>query len=170
MEKTRGGNPLLPFDGEVPAPCWSLRPGGVEALQKLAPALGLWLLIRSSNGKRLKPCLASRGTLAATLQVSERKLGSLLASLRARPGLLLEIRRPPDRASGRRRPPLRFAVDPLRWWRERPLIEGQLPGLAEAAGLSARWLRAAGRVVERFDVPCRRMAHEISAEVYPQGP
>jgi hypothetical protein len=162
--------PLQPFDGEVSVPCWALRPGGVSALKKAARGIPLWLAIRSSNGRKLRPCTASRDTLAATLGISTRTLGSQLEALRAGKGLLIEFKRPADRETGQLRPPVRFAVEPLRWWRERPLLEAGLPKIAEADGLGTAWLRRALRLVEHRDSHIRRLAHAISSEIYSADP
>jgi hypothetical protein len=154
---------LAPFDGEVSVPCWALRPGAVDALRPVARALPLWLCIRSSNGKRLRPCTASRATLAATVGASPRSITDRCAELRDA-GLLLELWRPEDPKAGSR-PPARFATDPKLWWRDRERIEARVPELAEESGLGARWVSGALRGIERHDAKVRTLARAICAEI-----
>ena len=154
---------LAPFDGELSVPGWLARPGAVDALRPVVRALPLWLCIRSSNGKRLRPCTASRATLAATVGASPRSITDRCAELRDA-GLLLELHRPKDPHAGSR-PPARFALDPKLWWRERERIEARVPELAEESGLGSRWVAGALRGIERQDAKVRTVARAICAEI-----
>lgn len=135
----------------------------MDALCPSVRALPLWLCIRSSNGKRLRPCTASRATLAATVGASPRSITDRCAELRDA-GLLLELWRPEDPKAGSR-PPARFAVDPKLWWRERERIEARVPELAEESGLGTGWVAGALETIERQDAKVRTLARAICAEI-----
>jgi hypothetical protein len=132
---------LAPHAGEIrgSVPCWLARPGEVEAIANLGPALtSVWLTVLSVNGNGMTPCYAAEDTLADTLGIGRRTVQRRILELRAVPGLLLEIPRGMDRSTGRMRPYARWATDPLGVWRLTPGILGTLPELAEMDG-DTRW-------------------------------
>ena len=157
---------LKPLAGDLYVPFWLVRPGGVEALSRIPRGLRLWMVIRSSNGGRLRPCTMSRGSLGATLDVSVPTVTRALQELRMI-GLLLELPFPVDRHSGKHVPPARFAVDPMRWWgaRERDQIDVRVPELAEERGLDSRWVRRAFRRINSHGLMVASIARSISRDV-----
>ena len=150
--------------GDVTVPCWALRPGGMECLSGIASAMPLWTLIRSINGDRQRPCLASETTLADSLGTSRHSVRRRLESLRCVRGLLLEIRRPRD---GQRIPPLiRWATDPLAlqvWW---TLIHKvRINELAEQYGLGSEWMLKATRTLGRHGHFSKILAAQMRVEL-----
>lgn len=152
---------LAPPGGDLTIPCWTARPGSIEAFQHLGGAMPVWILIRSINGTPNAPCFASDATLARTLLCSRGTIRNRMAGLRSVPGLLLEVRRP--RLRGSRLPTvLRWATDPFAkdsWYRQ--LAFAQLPRIASHFGLSGEWLLEATMLLSKHAT----LAHDLGQRI-----
>jgi hypothetical protein len=160
LERQNHGIP--PFDGHMDVPCWAARAGAVPELRSAVRGIPTWLVILSVNGAAQTPCIASESTLAATAGIARRTSRRRLAALRRVPGLLLELPRGRDSSSGHFRTTARWATDPLTYWSTAPLIERQIPDVAERTGLDSRWVAFAFVQIHRHDRLAKRLARVLA--------
>jgi hypothetical protein len=147
--------------------------GRVEANRAIATVravfMGLWLAIRSINGREMAPCLASEGTLGELLGVSRHTIRRRFEKLRKVPGLLFGLPRGKrKRAKGEPwtiRPAARWAADPAEADRFKKTLRWQLNQIAMEAGLDSEWREAArGNVdahIQAMETLGRRMREDL---------
>lgn len=167
-EKQRDGGGQMSSIGGLGRDCtlpgWSVRPGAVPALRPAGEALFLWHIIASINGSGCTACFASEDELARLLCRSRGTLRRRLESLRAVPGLLFEVKRPP--VTRDRLPTVfRWATDPFAvgYWYH-CITRHRIPGLAEdfgILGLDSRWLLEATRHASHHATASKNLACEI---------
>ena len=156
--------------GDCTIPGWAVRPGAVTALRPVGEAMLLWQIIASINGARCAACFASEDALANLLPRSRGTLRRRLESLRAVPGLLLEVKRP--RAMPDRLPTVfRWATDPLavgKWYY--CITNYRLPALAEEFGLDGDWLLGATKHAAKHCTVSKALAEKIKLDLFKSIP
>lgn len=158
--------PVLLADVRAGFPMWSFRSGEVPALLPASRAMGLWMLVRSCNGREMTRCSLSEASLAGALGFRNRRpVQTRLQKLRSVPGLLFEVPCGRSGSSGRRRPHARWATDPVRshyWFNV--LCNHRLPGIAEIFGLDAEWLRVQQERLRLHSHAASTLAEHIISE------
>ncbi len=146
-------------------PCWTVRPGSIDALSHLGESMFLWTTICSINGTPYRPCFASEATLAETICRSRETVRSRLADLRSVPGLLFEVTRP--RGPEMRLPTVfRWATDPFAhdvWYLL--ISRTRLPEIAEQYGLDGDWLLGATEQLSRHAARAYELGDRIKVDL-----
>lgn len=140
--------PLPALVGNLYVPVWAVRPCSYQALRSCAAEMPLWLLIHSRTGDYWQPCYASREQLGKTIGYSVRTITRQLSALRD-VALLFEVDRGVEPKTRRRRPPARWACDPMTADRWHPKIVEAISSIAEEDGHSTYWTR---RSLDEFEL------------------
>ena len=150
--------------GEVP--CWAVRPGALGTIRPAAEAMSLWLAIFSVNGKEMRACIASEGTLGQTIAVTRNTVRRKLGRLRKVPGLLFELDRGKDRKTGRIRPFARWATDPTSIDTFKSILAGwRIRSIAKEAGLGSGWYATAMGALERHCEAAVELGRRMRSEL-----
>ena len=150
-------------------PGFAVRPGAVAAFGQVGEAILLWQIIHTINGRRHNACYASETELGHLLCRSRGAARRRLDGLRAVPGLLLEVKRPPITRS--RLPTVfRWATDPFAvdWYYT--ISNYRLPELAEQFGLDGDWLMGATKHLAQHSTKSKVLADEIKPDLFKSMP